>query len=147
MNLDNLPFPIYGDPSWRGECHQEAVEQSSFFNRLRSEYPTSYGLIALHPRNEGLLVKGQFQAMTKHRIEGMAKGASDIVIPGLSGCRRYGAFICEMKRRDHTQSKWQDGQVEYLTAAADAGAFACIALGAAAAWEAFEDWRVGRPSQ
>lgn len=132
----NLPpsIRIYGNTAFRGKCHQESVEQASFFNRLRAEYPDSYGLIALHPRNEGLLVKGQFQAMTKHRVEGMAKGAADIVVPGSP------SFICEMKRCDHTKSAWQDGQIEYLEAAAAAGAFACVALGAAAAWEAFQDW-------
>ena len=127
-------IPVYGDPSFRGKCHAEHVEQASFFSRLRREFPDSYGLIALHPRNEGLLVKGQFQAIHKHRMEGMAKGATDIVIPGTR------SFVCELKRLDHTQSKWQDGQIEYLEACHKAGAFSCVALGAAAAWQAFEDW-------
>ena len=61
----------------------------------------------------------------------MVKGASDIIIPGGP------AFVCELKRRDHTQSKWQDGQQEYLDAAQRAGAFVCIALGYKAAEEAF----------
>ena len=130
--------PVYGDLAFRGKCHQEHVEQASFFSRLRREYPDSYGLIALHPRNEGLLVKGQFRAIDKHRIEGMAKGAADIVIPGSP------TFICELKRLDHTQSKWQAGQIEYLEAARDAGAFTCVALGAASAWQAFEDWLSAR---
>jgi len=126
---------VYGDMAFRGKCPPEHVEQASFFARLRREYPDSHGLIALHPRNEGLLVKGQFQAMVKHQIEGMAKGAADIVIPG-----GRGGFVCEMKRQDHTQSAWQDGQIAYLTAAQNAGAFVCVALGAAAAWQAFTDW-------
>ena len=46
----------------------------------------------------------------------------------------------QLKRRDHMQSAWQDGQVEYLTAAHQAGVFACVALGCNAAWEAFEEW-------
>ena len=111
------------------------VEQSSFFSRLRKEYPDSYGIIALHPRNEGLVQGGQFHAVTKYRIEGMSKGAADIIIPGAP------SFVCEMKRRDHTQSKWQDGQVAYLEAAQSAGAFACVALGAVAAWAAFVEWQ------
>lgn len=128
-------IPVYGDPAFRGKCHQEHVEQASFFGRLRREYPDSYGLIALHPRNEGLLIGGQFRAIQKHRSEGMAKGAADIVIPGRP------AFVCELKRLDHTKSNWQDGQIEYLEAAQAAGAFVCIALGAAAAWQAFDEWR------
>lgn len=133
-------IPVYGDLAWRGKCPPEHVEQASFFAKLRREHPDSYGLIAVHPRNEGLVVKGQFQAVAKHRLEGMAKGAADIVVPGMSGCRRYGAFICELKRQDHTLSAWQDGQQEYLQACHEAGAFACVALGAVAAWQAFEDW-------
>lgn len=128
-------IPVYGDRAFRGKCPKEEIEQVSFFNRLRREYPDSYGLIALHPRNEGLKRGGQFSAVIKHAAQGMAKGAADIVIPGAP------AFVCELKRCDHTQSHWQDGQVEYLDAALRAGAFACIALGAVAAWQGFTEWR------
>jgi len=128
-------IPVYGDISFRGKCPPEEVEQASFFSRLRREYPDSYGVIAIHPRNEGLKEKGQFSSVIKHAAEGMTKGASDIVIPGAR------TFVCELKRQDHTLSKWQVGQEPYLIAAANAGAFACVALGAAAAWEAFMEWR------
>tara|TARA_R100001143_G_scaffold58421_2_gene56279 strand:+ start:61 stop:483 length:423 start_codon:yes stop_codon:yes gene_type:complete len=127
-------IPIYGDTTFRGKCHKEHVEQASFFSKIRKEYPDSYGLLAIHPRNEGQLIGGQFSAMQKHKLEGLSKGASDIIIPG----RR--AFVCELKRSDHTQSKWQEGQLEYLQAADAAGCFACVALGASAAWEAFREW-------
>lgn len=131
-------LPVYGDKDFRGKCPPEHVEQASFFNRLRAHYPDSWGLIALHPRNEGQLVAGQFSAIVKHKVEGMAKGATDIVIPG-----GHGGFVCELKRRDHTRSRWQDGQAEYLAACIKAGAFTCAALGAAAAVEAFEEWLRG----
>lgn len=131
MNLKDLPFPVWGDVTFRGKCPQEHVEQASFFAKIRREYPTSWGAIALHPRNEGLVKGGQFSAVMRHRAEGMTKGAADIVIPGSP------AFVCEMKRLDHTQSQWQDGQMEYLIAAQKAGAYVCVALGAEAAWEAF----------
>jgi len=49
-------------------------------------------------------------------------------------------FVCELKRRDYTQSAWQDGQQDYLLAAHAAGGFACVALGYAAAWQALEYW-------
>lgn len=139
MNLD-LPegVRLFGDPSFRGKCPPEHVELASFFNRLRKEYPASWGLLALHPRNEGLLEKGQFSTVIKHKAEGMAKGAADIVIPAGG----WGSFVCEMKRLDHRLSKWQDGQRQYLDAAAGAGAFACVALGAAAAWDAFQAWKL-----
>lgn len=135
MTPASSPVPIYGDVKWRGKCPQEHVEQASFFARLRREYPDTWGILAVHPRNEAQLRGGQFRAIIKHKAEGMSPGASDIIIPGSP------AFICEMKRRDITLSKWQDGQQAYLAAAQNAGCFACVSLGAEAAWEAFEEWR------
>ena len=135
MRLENLPFPVYGNTSWRGKCPAEAMEQMTFFNTLRREYPVTWGRLALHPRNEGQRKGGQIKAMIQHKAEGLTPGASDIIIPARV------TFVCELKRRDHTQSKWQDGQIEYLVAAHEAGAFACAALGWEAAWQAFEDWQ------
>lgn len=131
MNLNDLPFPIYGDTSFRGKCPTEAVEQVTLFNRIRK---TKWGSLAIHPRNEQQLKGGQHRGMIKQKAEGMTPGASDVIIPARI------PFVCELKRRDHTKSKWQPGQVEYLTAAQDAGAFACVALGCDAAWEAFNLW-------
>lgn len=123
---------LYGDPSYRGACPKESVEQITFFNHLRMQYPKTYGLIALHPRNEG----ERHHAQTiRQKAEGLTPGASDIIIPGSP------SFVCEIKRRDHTKSQWQDGQIAYLEACQAAGAFVCIALGYGAAWAAFEDWR------
>lgn len=134
MRLNDCPVPVYGDQSFRGKCPKEEVEQITFFNRIRKEYPDTFGLIAIHPRNEQQLRGGQHSALSRHKASGMTKGASDIVIPGSP------AFVCELKRRDHTKSAWQDGQREYLKAAHGAGAFACVALGADAATEAFREW-------
>lgn len=125
---------VYGDMSFRGKCPIESAEQITFFNQLRAQYPKSYGRIALHPRNEGQLVGGQLSSIDKQKAEGMAVGASDIVIPGAP------SFVCEMKRKDHTACAWQDGQREYLEAAKNSGAFVCVALGWEAAWAAFNDW-------
>jgi|TARA_R100000479_G_scaffold176487_1_gene131303 hypothetical protein len=133
MNLDALgAIHLYGDPFWRGKCPTEAVEQSSFFNRLRREYSDTYGRIGLHIRNEGKRTGRQMQSIRSQG--GFVAGAADIVIPGSP------TFVCELKRCDHTQSTWQDGQIEYLESSTAAGAFVCVALGAAAAWDAFEDW-------
>lgn len=134
MNLSNLPFPVYGDTAFRGKCPKEDLEQVTFFNRLRREYPDTWGALGLHPRNEGQKRGGQFASVQKFAAEGMVTGASDIIIPGMP------AFVCELKRQDHTQCGWQDGQIEYLTAAQRAGAFTCVALGANAAWEALLKW-------
>jgi hypothetical protein len=135
MRLSDLPFPVYGDTEWRGKCPAEAMEQMTFFNKLRREYPETWGRLAFHPRNEAMRLGGQIKAVTQHKAEGMTPGASDIIIPARV------AFVCELKRRDHTLSQWQDGQIEYLAAAQAAGAFACVALGWEAAWSALEDWQ------
>lgn len=127
-------IPVYGDASFRGKCPPEHIEQASFFSRLRREYPGTLGLIAIHPRNEGLKEKGQFSAVLQHKAEGMVKGASDIVIPARI------PLVVELKRQDHTQSNWQSGQKEYLRAAAAAGAFVGIGLGARGAWAALQEW-------
>lgn len=128
-------LPCYGDLSYRGDCPKESAEQITFFNRLRTEYPDTYGKIVVHPRNEQQLRGGQFRALARQKAEGQTKGASDIIIPGSP------SFVCELKRRDKTKSRWQPGQQEYLEAAQKCGAFACVALGADAAWQAFNEWR------
>jgi hypothetical protein len=130
-----MKFPqwlrVYGDASYRGDCPKETAEQVTFFNVLRAQYPDSYGLIAIHPRNEGKRTHGQ---AWHHKAEGMTKGASDIIIPARM------SFVCELKRLDHTKSKWEDGQLEYLEAAHNAGAFVCVALGWEPAMLALHDW-------
>lgn len=129
-----MKFPpwlkVYGDTSYRGDCPSETLEAITFFAQLRREYPDTYGLIATHIRNEG---KRSWEQVARQKAEGMIKGAPDIIIP-------IGrAFVCEMKRRDHTKSKWQPMQLEYLKTAHDAGAFVCVALGYDAAYSAFLD--------
>jgi len=134
MKLTNLPFPVFGNTDFRGKCPSESAEQITFFNKLRGEYSETWGKLALHPRNEQQLRGGQFRGMIKQKAEGMTPGASDVIIPSRV------SFVCEIKRQDHTKSKWQPGQIEYLTAAHEAGAFACVALGWQGAWFAFQDW-------
>ena len=130
MKFD-IDIPVYGDTNFRGNCPPESAEQITFFNKMRHQYPDTYGRIAIHPRNEG---KRSHQQTTRQKAEGMTKGASDIIIPGSP------SFVCELKRRDHTKSKWEDGQKEYLEVSKDNGSFTCIALGCDAAWQAFNDW-------
>lgn len=104
----------------------------TFFARLRREYPDSWGLLAVHPRNEG---KRTHLQAAKEKSEGMSTGATDIVIPGAP------AFVCELKRRDHTKSVISEDQLAYLRAAQAAGCSVSIALGVDAAWAAFNEWR------
>jgi len=122
---------VYGDQAYRGDCPPESAEQITFFARLRRQHPDTWGGLAIHPRNEG---KRTHYQTARQKAEGMTPGAADIVIPGSP------AFVCELKRRDHTKCSWQPGQAEYLKTAQDAGAFVCVALGCDAATEAFNDW-------
>jgi len=123
-------FEVFGDQSFRGECPSEAVEQVTFFAELGRRRP-ALRMIAIHPRNEGKRTHGQ---AARHKAEGMTKGAADIIIPGRP------SFVCELKRKDHTQSRWQNGQLEYLAGCDTQGAFVCVALGWEAALEAVEEW-------
>ena len=122
-------LPVYGDQTYRGDCPTETAEQVTLFARMRKRWPDTIGRVAIHPRNEGKRIPGQ---VWHQKAEGMTDGASDVIIPGCP------AFVLELKRRDHTASTWQKGQVEYLKAAHDMGAFVCVALGADAAIEAIE---------
>ena len=115
---------VFGDIDFRGECPSESAEAVTFFAKLRREHPATYGLIATHIRNEGLRT---FYQATRQKSEGMTKGAPDIIIPASP------AFVCELKRQDHTKSK-------YLLEAQKQGAFVCVALGYVGAYTAFNLW-------
>ena len=123
-------IPVYGDLKYRGKCPTEELEQVTFFNKLRREH-AEFGAIAIHIKNEGKRTKYQAD---KDSINGMVTGASDIIIPASP------AFICELKRKDHTKSKISEEQINYLYAARDRGAFICVALGYEAAFQAFYDY-------
>lgn len=135
-------IPLYGDSKYRNKnCPKESLSQITFVNSIRSQYPDSYGLILIHPENEGKLINGQFSAVSKSRAMGMSPGASDIIIPGNP------AFVCEIKRADRTLSDITQEQLDYLYAAKTAGAFVCIALGHEAAMNAFNQWlKIIKPS-
>jgi hypothetical protein len=130
-----MKFPegikAFGDKSFRGKCLLETDEQKTFVRYVRRRYPKTYGALIFHVKNEG---KRNPRQARWQKSEGMTKGASDIIIPaGVS-------FVCEFKRKDHTQSSISDDQIKYLTAAQDMGAFACIALGYDGALLAFESY-------
>ena len=133
------PIPgikIYGDLSYRDKrCPKESVEQITFINRVRKEFPDTHGRTLFHAKNEGKLIKGQFQSITKDKAMGMVTGCVDIHDHGSP------SFCMELKRKDPTLSSISDEQINYLLAAKKAGAFVCVALGHEAAWEAFNEWR------
>lgn len=121
----NFPdwLPVFGDTGFRDKkCPKEEVEQVTCFNWMRRHYPC-LEQIAIHPKNEQKRKGGQFKALEKDKAMGFKTGASDIIIPASPG------FVCELKRADHTLSKWQYGQVEYLQTAYYSGSFVCVALG------------------
>ena len=124
----------YGDMDFRGECPKEDAELMTFFNQLRIKYP-DIAKVATHPDNEGLILGAAHNAHIKQKAKGAIRnGAADIII---CGCP---TFVCEMKRQDHTKSKWQDGQLDFLQTSQKLGAFVCVALGYEAALQALNDW-------
>ena len=87
---------IYGDLSYRDKrCPKESVEQITFTNRVRKEFPDTHGRTLFHAKNEGKLIKGQFQAITKDKAMGMVTGCVDIHDHGNP------SFCMELKRKDH----------------------------------------------
>lgn len=124
---------IFGDTKFRGKCPKESVEQITFVNLVRNNYP-EYGNVLVHPENEGKLINGQFSAINKQRAMGLTKGAADIIIPAKV------PFVCEMKRIDSSRSKPTQEQIKYLEIVDKLGAFACICYGHIAAMKAFKKW-------
>ena len=124
-------LPVYGDIKFRGNCPRETLEMVTFFNRLRAKAPT-FAPLAFHVDNERART---WQQAAYDKAEGMTTGIADIIILGRI------PFVCELKRQDHTKSKLSNEQVATLLAAQAAGCFVCIALGADAAWQAFNEWK------
>ncbi len=124
----------YGNMDFRGECPKEDAELITFFNQLKLNYPDLYD-VAIHPDNERLITGTGFNAQSRQKAKGaIKKGAADIIIVGSP------SFVCEMKRQDHTKSKWQDGQLDFLQTSQKLGAFVCVALGYEAALQAVDYW-------
>jgi hypothetical protein len=125
---------VYGNVDFRGDCPLEDAELMTFFNQLRIKYP-DIAKVAIHPDNEGLILGTGHHHHIKQKAKGAIRnGASDIIIVGCP------SFVCELKRQDHTKSRWQDGQLEFLEASQKQGAFVCVALGYEAALNAVNDW-------
>ena len=125
---------VFGNMDFRGDCAKEDLELITFFNQLRIKYP-KLAQVAIHPDNEGLVLGTGHHHHIKQKAKGAIRnGAADIII---CGCP---TFVCEMKRQDHTKSKWQDGQLDFLQTSQELGAFVCVALGYEAALQALNDW-------
>ena len=125
---------VYGNTDFRGDCPKEDLELMTFFNQLRIKYP-DIAKVAIHPDNEGLILGAAHNAHIKQKAKGAIRnGAADIIIVGCP------SFVCELKRKDHTKSQWQNGQLEFLQTSQKLGAFVCVALGYEAALQALNDW-------
>jgi hypothetical protein len=126
-----MKFPhwlkIYGPTDYRGQCPKEDAELATAISWLRRTYPDSLGALVVHIPNEGRRTP---QQAARAKALGLTTGAADIVIPGVP------ALVLEVKRRDHTASTWQAGQVEYLHHAHQAGCFVGVCLGAEGVKEA-----------
>ena len=136
MNLKELNplIKVYGNTEFRGDCPKEDAELMTFFNELNRLHP-QLAIIAIHPDNEGLVLGSGHHRHIKQKAKGaIKKGAADIIICGNP------TFVCELKRRDHTKSHWQDGQLEFLEVSKKQGAFVCVSLGYEAALNAVNDW-------
>ena len=114
------------DSGYRGDCPAETLEQMTVIAYIRKRCP-----VVIHPRNEG---QRSHRQTIRHKAEGLTTGASDIIIPGSP------AFVCELKRKDRTQSKVSKAQLAYLIECEKLGAFCCIAYGHEEAIKAFHEW-------
>src|SRR5690606_23059711 len=121
---------IYGKAD-QDKAPSESVEMSTFFSRLRAQYPHTYGAVGIHVRNEG---KRTFAQASKMMLEGgFVKGTPDIIIPGSP------TFLCELKSRKKG-SRPSKEQMAYLETATKTDAFCVIAYGYEEAWNALNDW-------
>lgn len=124
---------VYGDLDYRNKkCPSEDAELETFVNQIRKLYP-DFARVMIHVPNEGKRKGYEVENLKKKGA--LNFGASDIIIIGKQ------SFVMEMKRMDHTLSKWQPGQMAYLKAAKELDSFACVCLGWEAAMMAFNDWR------
>lgn len=128
---------VYGDTSYRGKCPVESAEQVTLFSQIRKHHP-QLAPIVFHPRMEGERTKGQ--ADWQKADGSIVAGVSDVIGVG------HPMLALELKRRDHTKSTWQKGQVEFLKKSLDRGAFVCLCLGYTAAMEAIAEWELKQKS-
>lgn len=112
---------VFGDRSFRGRCPHEETEQMNFFAMLRLHHP-DLARLAIHPKNEGN--RNWMRQQMDYKKGEVNPGASDVIIPGCP------AMVAEIKRQDHTQSRWENGQIDYLEKSLSAGCFVFVGLGA-----------------
>ena len=124
----NNNIKTYGDINFRGQCAKEDLVVQTIVNQVRKRYPH---VMFTHIKNEGKRTKAQIDF---DKSMGMVGGISDLVFFG------HPMMLMEVKRQDHTKSKWQPNQQEFLINTAKQGCFSCVCFGWEAGMQAVEEW-------
>lgn len=120
---------VYGSLDYRNpKTPKEDQEAQTIVNQVRKRYPH---ILFMHIKNEGKKTKAQADF---DRSMGMMAGASDFLFLGCP------PMALELKRKDHTLSKWQPNQENFLIEAQKQGCFSAVAFGWEAGMQAVEDW-------
>ena len=124
-------LPKFGDLPKSTSNPAEDYVLSSLISRIRNDYPSTYGLVAFHVKNESKRTTGQIRA---DKAKGLTKGVSDLIVIG-------NPTLCMEIKKDNS-CRFEDGQLEFLQQAQKQGAFVCLAIGYQGAKDAFEEWRI-----
>lgn len=122
-------LPVFGDLPRAKDNPAEDYVLSSLISRIRKDYPSSYGLVAFHVKNESKRTTWQIRA---DKAKGLTKGVSDLIVIG-------NPTLCMEIKKDNS-CRFEDGQLEFLQQAQKGGAFVCLAIGYQGAKDAFEYW-------
>ena len=124
-------LPKFGDLPKSTSNPAEDYVLSSLISRIRNDYPSTYGLVAFHVKNESKRTTGKIRA---DKAKGLTKGVSDLIVIG-------NPTLCMEIKKDNS-CRFEDGQLEFLQQAQKQGAFVCLAIGYQGAKDAFEEWRI-----
>ena len=122
-------LPKFGDLPKSTSNPAEDYVLSSLISRIRNDYPSSYGLVAFHVKNESKRTTGQIRA---DKAKGLTKGVSDLIVIG-------NPTLCMEIKKDNS-CRFEVGQLEFLQQAQKQGAFVCLVVGYQGAKDAFEHW-------
>lgn len=122
-------LPKFGDLPKSTNNPAEDYVLSSVVSRIRKDYPTTYGLVAFHVKNESKRTTTQIKI---DKMKGLTKGVSDLIVIG-------NPTLCMEIKKDNS-CRFEDGQLQFLEQAQKGGAFACLAVGYQGALDAFHHW-------
>jgi hypothetical protein len=97
-------LPVFGDLPKSKDNPAEDYVLSSLISRIRKDYPSSYGLVSFHVKNESRRTMGQIRA---DKAKGLTKGVSDLIVIG-------NPTLCMEIKKDNS-CRFEDGQLEFLT--------------------------------